>query len=91
MLRTGESIRQIMDFNKNVFDNTFNAIMNIGEQNEKMFRTLVDQTWLPDEGKNAVLESINIYRKGWTDFKKATDETYKTMVKYLGEDEKNNK
>lgn len=91
MLRTGESIRQIVDFNKNAFDNTFNAIISIGEQNEKMLRTLVDHTWLPDEGKRAVLESINIYRKGCTDFKKATDETYKMLAKYLGEDGKNSK
>jgi len=88
MLKTGETIRQIMDFNKSAFDNSFNAMMNIGEQNEKMLRTMVDHSWLPDEGKRAVLEWVNIYRKGWTDFKKAADESYKTMAKYSDEGEK---
>lgn len=78
-----------MDFNKNAFDNTFNVMMNVGEQNEKILRSFVDQSWWPEEGKRVVLEWVDIYRKGWVDFKKAADENYKTVVKYLESEKRN--
>ena len=90
-MNANQTIKQIFDFNKNTFDNTFNAMMNIGEQNEKMFRSFMDQTWLPEEGKRAIMEWVDIYRKGWIDFKKAADENYKAMAKHLGGEQKTSK
>jgi hypothetical protein len=91
MINANQTIKQIFDFNKNTFDNTFNALLNIGEQNEKMLRSFIDQTWMPEEGKQVILEWVGIYRKGWVDFKKAADENYKTVVKYLDGEEKSKK
>lgn len=90
-MNANQTLKQIFDFNKNTFDNSFNAMMNIGEQNEKMFRSFMDQTWMPEEGKKVILEWVDIYRKGWVDFKKAADENYKAMVKYLGGEQKSSK
>jgi hypothetical protein len=84
MQESTKAIKQILDFNKNTFDSGLNVMMNISEQNEKMFRSLMDQaSWMPDEGKKLVFQWSDLYRKGFEDFKKAADENYKTVVEYL--------
>ena len=44
--------KQMLDFNKATFDNSFNAMVMVLEQTEKMINAMMDQaTWLPEEGK----------------------------------------
>jgi hypothetical protein len=88
MINASQTLKQVMDFNKNSFDNTFNAMMNIGEQNERVLRSFMDQAWIPEESKKAVFEWVDVYRKGWVDFKKAADENYKTFVKVIDSEKK---
>jgi hypothetical protein len=90
-MNPNQTMMQIMEFNKNAFDNTYNAMMNIGEQNEKMFRTLMERSLLPEERRKVILEWVDIYRKGWVDFKKAADDNYKTVVQYLDSEKKSAK
>jgi len=45
-------LKQMLDFNKTAFDNSFNAMLMIQEQNSKMVNTFLEQAaWMPDEGK----------------------------------------
>jgi hypothetical protein len=84
MMDPNQMLKQMLDFNKTAFDNTFNAMLTIQEQNEKMFNTFMDQaTWMPDEGKKLIFEWINAYKKGCEDFKKAADDNYKKVVDYF--------
>ena len=47
--------RQMVQFNKNAFDNSFSAMDMVYEQNEKMIDTFVSQAnWMPEEGKKAI-------------------------------------
>lgn len=72
--------KQMIDFNKAAFDNAFNAMVMLQEQTEKVTTTLLDQaTWLPDEGKKAVNDWIQAYRKGRDDFKKTVDENFEKV------------
>ena len=70
-------LKQMIDFNKAAFDNTFNAMIMLQEQTEMMANTMLDQaTWLPEEGKRAIKEWVKAYKKGREDFKKTVDENF---------------
>ncbi len=71
MMNSKQPLKQVLDFNKKAFDNTFNVMKTIGDQNEKMFATYMDHaTWIPDEGKKLIHNWVNIQQKGWEEFKK---------------------
>ena len=73
-------LKQMMDFNKTAFDNSFNAMLTIQEQNSKMVNTFLEQaTWMPEEGKKLIRNWVDTYKKGCEDFKKAADENYQKV------------
>ena len=75
-------IKQMVQFNKNAFDHGYNAMDMLQKQNEKMTNSFLDQaTWLPEEGKKAVNEWMQLYKKGCNDFKKTADQNYKDVEK----------
>jgi polyhydroxyalkanoate synthesis regulator phasin len=81
---TGKIAKQMIDFHKATFDNTFNAMEMLQEQTEKMVNTLLDQsTWLPEEGKKAINEWVKAYKKGREDFRKAVDENFKKVEDFF--------
>jgi polyhydroxyalkanoate synthesis regulator phasin len=70
--------RQMIQFNKTVFDNTFDAITVLQEQTEKLIAMYMDQApLLPEEGKKAIADWMKAYKKGREAFKTAVDENYK--------------
>jgi hypothetical protein len=79
-------MKQMVDFNKTTFDNTFNAITMLQDQMERMSSMFLEQTpALPEEGKKAVKEWLKAYKTGREEFKKAVDEGYKKLEGFLGE------
>jgi hypothetical protein len=76
--------KQIIDFHKSTFDNTFNSLAILQQQTEKMVQNFVQQaTWLPAEGKAAINEWVNINNKGRSGFKAAADNNYKKVEEYF--------
>lgn len=76
--------KEMMEFNKSVFDNTFNAITSIQDQSEKILTTFMDKAdWLPDDGKKVITDWISTYKKGRDEFKTATDDKYKKVASYF--------
>ena len=76
--------KQMIDFNKATFDNSFRAMVMVQEQTEKTVSTILDQaTWLPEEGKKAIKEWANACKKGAEDFKKAVDENFKKVEDFF--------
>jgi hypothetical protein len=74
------AIKQMVQFNKSAFDQGYNAMDRLREQNEKMTNSFLDQAaWLPEEGKKAVNEWMQLYKKGCDDFKKTVDQNYKNV------------
>ena len=72
--------KQMIDFQKTTFDNAFNAVAMFQGQTEKMADTMLDQAvWLPEEGRKAINEWVNAYKKGRENFKKAVDENFKKV------------
>ncbi len=72
--------KQIVDFNKTAFDNSFDAMSVIQDQTEKMVNAMMDQTaFFPEEGKKAVNDWIKTCKKGREEFKEAADENFKKV------------
>lgn len=77
-------LKQMIDFNKAAFDNTFNAMVMLQEQTEGLANTVLEQaTWLPEEGKKAINEWVSAYKKGREDYKKIVDESFKKVEDYF--------
>lgn len=80
--------KQMIDFNKATFDNTFNAMVMVQEQMERTVGTFLEKaTWLPDEGKKLLNEWMATYKKGREDFRKTVDESYKKLEDYFAKTE----
>ncbi len=78
--------KQMIEFNKATFDNTFNAMVLVQEQMERTVNTFLEQAaWLPDEGKKVLNEWVANYKKGREEFKKNVDENYKKVEAYFAE------
>ena len=85
-----QMFKQMMDYNRNAFDNGYNAMVTFQEQTEKMMNTLMAQNpWMPQEGKKALDQWISAYRKAGEDFKKAVDENFKKVFDTVKERDKN--
>ena len=76
-METGNIAKQMIDFQKTTFDNSFNAMVAFQDQTEKMMNVLMEQAvWMPKDGKKAVSEWGAVYKKGRDDFKKTVDENF---------------
>lgn len=76
--------KQMIDFNKAAFDNSFAAMAVLQDQTEKMVTSFIEQNALiPEEGKKAVSDWIKSYKKGRNDLKAATDESFKKVESFF--------
>ena len=76
--------KQMVQFNKTAFDNSFNAMNMVYEQNEKMVDTFLTQaSWMPEEGKKVIKDWMSAYRTGCADFKRMVDENYTKVEAYF--------
>jgi len=81
--------KQMMEFNKTAFDNSFSAMSALQDQTEKLVLSFLDKAaWFPEEGKKAMNEWVSSYKKGRNDFKSAADESYQKVVDYFAGMEK---
>ena len=76
--------KQMIDFQKATFDNSFNAMSTLQEQGEKMLGTFLEQaTWLPQEGKKAISDWINAYQEGRKKFKDTVEDNFNKVEDYF--------
>jgi len=69
--------KQIVDFQKTTFDNSFSAFAKLQEQGEVMINNSLKQAeWLPEEGKKVITEWIEAYKKARTEFKNTVDSNF---------------
>jgi hypothetical protein len=78
------AFKQMVEFNKGAFSNAYNAMVMVQGQNETLANTLLIQAdWLPEEGKKAVKDWVEAFKKGREEYKKAVDEAFKKVEEYL--------
>jgi hypothetical protein len=81
----GKIAKQMIDFHKATFDNTFNAMSILQEQTERMVGMFLDQSpWVPEEGRKAINDWVNTYKKGRSDFKKTVDDSFRKVDDFFG-------
>ncbi|MEW6377308.1 MAG: hypothetical protein AB1502_16145 [Thermodesulfobacteriota bacterium] len=82
-------IKQMLDFNKTTFNNTFNAVAMLQDQAERMTKMFLEQAaWLPEEGKKILNDWTDGFKKGRDDFKNAMDESFKKVEEFFAKSEK---
>ena len=76
--------KQMIGFQKTVFDNSFNALAVVQDQTETMINNFLGQLpWVTEEGKNQMGETAAFIKKARDDFKKAVDDGYAQFEKML--------
>ena len=76
--------KEMIDFNKTAFDNSFKAMFVLQDQTEKMVSMFIEQTaFIPEEGKKLVIDWINTYKKGRDEFKNSADESFKKVESFF--------
>ncbi len=89
MMDQKQLFKQMLDFQKSSFDNSFNAMTTLQEQGEKIVNSFLDQAiWLPEEGKKAVQNWLNAHKEGREKFKEIIEENFKKVEKYFSESDK---
>jgi len=77
-------LKQMIDFNRAAFENSFNAMVMLQEQSERLTTGLLDQaTWLPEEGRKAIADWVAAYKKGREDFKAMVDENFSRVEQFF--------
>lgn len=72
--------KQMLDFNQATFDNSFDAMVLLQDQVERVAKTALSQTaWLPEDGLKAINEWAENYKTGRDNFKKYIDDNYTKM------------
>jgi len=89
MVDSQKVVKQMVDFNKATFDNTFNALIMLQEQAERMANTMLEQAnWMPEEGRKAISDWVGAYKKGRTEFKGMVDESFAKVEEFFEKFEK---
>ncbi len=78
--------KQMIQFNKTAFDNSFKAMNMVYEQNQKMAETfLATAAWMPEDGRKAIQDWMNAFKTGCDSFKGMVDENYTKVETYFSE------
>ena len=84
--------KQMIEFYKTSFDNSYSAMMMLQEQMERMANLYWGQMVnVPDEVKKGMTEWTKSYKKNCEDFKKSVDEGFKKLETFFQEAEKTEK
>ncbi len=75
-----QALKQIADFNRAFFSNTYDMLIMMQDQTEKMTNSFLSQaSWLPEESRKMVAEWIKACKKGQEDIKKNIDANLKKV------------
>ena len=81
---TTQLAKQTLSFQKTIFDNSFNAMILVQDQTEKMVNSYIEKLpWVTEEGKKSLETSVEMGKKARDDFKKAVDESYAKFEEML--------
>jgi polyhydroxyalkanoate synthesis regulator phasin len=76
--------KQMVEFNKGAFNNSFNAMVMIQDQTETLANTMLNQaSWMPEEGKKAIRDWVESFKKGREEYKKAIDDAFGKVEEFF--------
>lgn len=83
---------QVLDFQKSTFNNTFNTLLKLQEQSEKIAESFMkDNTVIPDEGRKILDEWKLVMKKGQNEIKKSIDEGFSKAESFFTDSTQNTK
>jgi hypothetical protein len=72
--------KEILEFQKSVFDNGYNTLLQVQTQAENLADMMLMQTqWMPEEGKRLIDQWTQALKKGQKDLKAMADQGYDTL------------
>lgn len=76
--------KQMMNFNKGAFNNAYNAMIMVQDQTETLANSMLNQaSWLPEEGKKALNDWVDAFKKGREAYKKTVDDAFAKVEEFL--------
>jgi len=89
MMDVKKMAKQMIDFYKTSFENSFAAMMMLHEQMDRLANLYWGQMVnVPDEVKKGLAEWSKSYRKNCEDFKKVVEDSFKKLEAFFQEVEK---
>lgn len=84
--KPGQFTQQFFDFQKAAFENSYNAMLMVQGQMEKMTETFFSNNKLfPEESMKVIQEWLAAFKKAQGEFKKNVEENFKKFESYLAE------
>jgi hypothetical protein len=85
-METPQVAKQMIDFQKTVFNNSFNALVTVQDQTETMVSNFISQLpWVTEDGKKQIKETSAYVKKARDAYKKAVDDGYAQFEKMLNQ------
>lgn len=85
-METTQIAKQTLNFQKTVFDNSFNAMIMVQDQSEKMLNGYLDKLpWVTEESKKSMQTSIDMAKQARDDFKKSVEDGFVKFEEMLQE------
>ena len=82
---TNNLLQKAVHYQRNTFNNAYQAVVLFQDQAERVTNTLLDQVnGLPEEGRKLVGTWAENYRKGLKQYKDAVDEGFNRVEELLG-------
>lgn len=76
--------KQMVAFQKNVFNNSFNALVAVQDQTETMMNNFMGQLpWVNEDSKQRMTEAWDMGKKARENFKQSIDEGYERFEELL--------
>jgi hypothetical protein len=84
-----EITKQVIDFQKMSFSNWYNAMAMVQDQTTSAMDMVLGQsTWVPEDGRNAAQNWLNVCQEERNRFKVYVDEGFSSMEKFIAKSKK---
>jgi hypothetical protein len=83
-METANMTKQMIGFNKAVFDNAFNGITFMQEYSENMVDGFMRQfPWVTEQNQKPLKDTMEFMKKARTDYKKVVDQGFDQLEKMI--------
>ena len=72
--------KQVLTYQRSLFESAFNAMCAVQDQTEQMTETMLKQmNWMPEEAKKSLRDTVEMYKKARENYKKSVEEGFDRM------------
>jgi Asp/Glu/hydantoin racemase len=83
-MNQSDFIKQTINFNQTSFNSAYDATVMVQDQFEKVATSIMDQAaWVPEEGRKAIDNYVDVIKSGRQQFKKYMDDSFKRAEEIL--------